>query len=206
MAFLISFLTSSKERSHFAGETDEALVIRYRSDGSMEIITELHRRYSHLVLGVCLKYLKNEDAACDAAMQVFEKLIADLRTHKVENFKSWLYTVSKNQCLMDMRKDKTIGKHIETWVENSSEKFVEIWEELHLTDEYDEEKKLRALNIAIPKLNNDQRVCVELFYLKGKTYVEIAELKNMELNSVKSHIQNGKRNLRIILEKMNDVD
>jgi RNA polymerase sigma-70 factor (ECF subfamily) len=172
----------------------------------MEIIAELHRRYSHLVVGVCLKYLRNEEIARDATMQVFEKLIVDLRNHTIDNFKSWLYTVSKNQCLMDMRKNASENIRLELVYANSTEKFVEIWDELHLNNEFDLERKLEALHDALGVLNTEQRICIDLFYLKGKSYIEISGIAGMDVKLVKSHIQNGKRNLRIHLEKMYDVE
>jgi RNA polymerase sigma-70 factor (ECF subfamily) len=206
MFLLVSFFTASKKRSSYLEYSDEALAALYRENNDMEVISEFHRRYAHLVLGVCLKYLRNEDAACDTTMHIFEKLISDLKTHKVDNFKSWLYSVSKNQCLMEIRKTSSTEKQKEYYIENSTEKFVEIWDELHLNHEYDEEKRVQALTNALQQLNKEQRVCIELFFLKDKSYNEIADLANMDVKNVKSHIQNGKRNLRILLERTYDVE
>jgi RNA polymerase sigma factor (sigma-70 family) len=206
MLLIISFYTSPKSKSRFLADSDEVLLAMYREKGEMEVIAELHRRYAHLVVGVCVKYLRDDEKARDATMQVFEKLIVDLRVHAVENFKSWLYSVAKNQCLMDMRKNNADNKRHELVYENFTEKFVEIWEELHLNTEFELEKKLEALQGALNELNTEQRICIDLFYLKGKSYNEISDMEGMEVKLVKSHIQNGKRNLRIHLEKMYDVD
>jgi RNA polymerase sigma-70 factor (ECF subfamily) len=165
----------------------------------MEVVGELYRRYAHLVLGVCLKYLRDQEEAHDATMQIFEKLISDLKINRIEHFKSWLYTVSKNFCLMKIRKEASLHQHMETILENSDENFMEIWEELHLNN-VDDEKKLVALNQALTQLNQEQRTCVQLIYLENKSYKEIADITGMEINHIKSHIQNGKRNLKILLE------
>jgi RNA polymerase sigma factor (sigma-70 family) len=192
--------------SSYSSLRDEELVIIYHDSENMEVIGELYRRYSHLVLGTCFKYLKNKENASDATMQIFEKLITDLKTNRIEYFKSWLYTVSKNHCLMFLRKETAVKQRIEIIRENTSEKFVEICDELHLNHEYDNEKRLVALSQALTKLNDEQRTCVELTYLENKSYKEIAEITGMDINKVKSHIQNGKRNLKIFIEKINDVE
>jgi RNA polymerase sigma factor, sigma-70 family len=181
--------------------SDEELVLRFCQTGDMQLIGELYRRYSHLVLGVCLKYLRDEDDACDATMQIFEKMMADLKRNRPENLKPWLYTVAKNHCLMALRKNVSEQKHIGLIRNDSSEKFVEIWDELHLNHEYDEEKRLEALAGALSSLVPEQSTCVRMIYLENKSYKEIAQITGMDINQVKSHIQNGKRNLKILLEK-----
>jgi RNA polymerase sigma factor (sigma-70 family) len=201
----MAFFGLSKNNTGYTELSDEELLLRFQSTYSMEIIGELYRRYSHLVLGVCLKYLKNQEDARDATMYIFEKLIRDLKTNKVENFKSWLYTVSKNHCLMEIRKEAATQRHLEKIEENPDEKFVEIWDELHLIN-VDQEKRLTALNYALTQLNHEQRTCVQLVYLENKSYKETAEITGMDVVNVKSHIQNGKRNLRILLEKRNDTE
>jgi RNA polymerase sigma-70 factor (ECF subfamily) len=195
----MTFVSMSDKSVKFSSVTDEELINRFRNSGNMEVIGELYRRYAHLVLGVCLKYLKDQENAHDATMQIFEKLMIDLKSNRIENFKSWLYTVAKNFCLMEIRKNSSVHKHIEMIQENSGKNFVEIWEELHLND-IENEKRLAALTNALSQLNQEQRTCVQLIYLENKTYQEIADITGMEINNVKSHIQNGKRNLKILLE------
>jgi len=182
---------------------DTFLIAEYKRTGDNNYVGELFKRYAHLVLGVCLKYLKNADEAQDMTMIVFEKLLSDLKKHEVEHFKSWLYMVAKNQCLMQLRKQK--GKETVEININSSEEDDEKSVEKDLTGHHDDvdlkEIKLQQLEEGITKLNSEQKICVELFYLQNKSYVEVAEITGFELNQVKSYIQNGKRNLKIYLEK-----
>lgn len=160
----------------------------------------LYKRYSHLVLGLSLKYLKDKDEAKDAVMQIFEKLLADLLKHKVEFFKSWLYSFSKNHCLMIIRtKQSRLKKEIDLQVHADS--FMETESGLHLNNGQEKEKQYESLEKAINELNDDQRKCIDLFYLKNRSYNEIVDITGFTLNEVKSFIQNGKRNLKIKLEK-----
>jgi RNA polymerase sigma-70 factor (ECF subfamily) len=199
-------LQTHTKPSSFLSLGDDELIAIYRDLGDMEVMGELYRRYSHLVLGTCFKYLKSKDNACDATMQIFEKLFSDLKTNQVTYFKSWLYMVSKNHCLMILRKETSVQKQIEIIRENGQEKFVEIWDEMHLNHEYEDEKRLAALKEALEQLNKEQRTCVELTYFENKSYKEIADITGMDINKVKSHIQNGKRNLKLLLEKKYDVE
>ena len=180
--------------------SDNELITEYKNTQNNLFVGILYKRYAHLVLGLSLKYLKDEDEAKDAVMQIFEKLMKDLLRHNVEYFKSWLYTFSKNHCLMIIRtKQSKLKKEIELQIHADS--FMETETVLHLNNEKDKEQQFTLLEKAISELNEDQRRCIDLFYLKDKSYNEIVDITGYSLNEVKSFIQNGKRNLKIKLER-----
>lgn len=183
--------------NHFS---DNELITEYKTTKNNVFVGILYKRYSHLVLGLSLKYLKDVDEAKDAVMQIFEKLLSDLLKHNIEYFKSWLYTLSKNHCLMILRtKQSRLKKEIDLQV--NADSFMETETGLHLNTTEEKEKQYTLLEKAIDELNEDQKKCIELFYLKEKSYNQIVELTGYSLNEVKSFIQNGKRNLKIKLEK-----
>ena len=128
----------------------------------------LYDRYLHLVYGLCLKYLKSRDAAQDAVMDIYETLSKKLPTQEVTYFKSWLYMVSKNHCLMLLRKQQKEQLLDEQIMESA---FV-----LHPYEEEDSmENDLAALSDCIEHLVDDQRECVNAFYLERESYQQIAE-------------------------------
>lgn len=179
--------------------SDLELLELYRQTRDKEHVGVLYKRYSHLVFGLCMKYFEDEDQAADAVTTIFTKLFDDLLKHKVEYFKSWLYTYSKNHCLMQLRSAKSnlrksldYSADFKVSMENSEE-------EHHNANKREQEYAL--LEQALTGLSNEQRVCIELFYLKDKSYVQITEITGHDLNKVKSYIQNGKRNLKIMLEQ-----
>jgi RNA polymerase sigma-70 factor (ECF subfamily) len=174
---------------------DSELLIQYKSTGDPQVVGELFSRYTSLIYGVCLKYLRDRDDSKDAVMQVFEKLVETLRIHEVANFKSWLYVTSRNYCLMQIRAKKGII------TEDISAHFMESDLVLHLEEETEVEGNLSKLERCIEQLVSEQKHCVQLFYLEQKCYKEITGLTNYDLNQVKSFIQNGKRNLKICMEK-----
>ena len=175
--------------------SDDELIAKFKSNADLKALSELYLRYSSLTLGVCLKYLRDRDEAKDMVMQVFEKLPAKLRGHEVANFKSWLYTTVRNECLMLLRSRK--GK----FNEKIDPALMENELILHLEEEPEMESNLAKLERCIDQLAHEQKDCVKLFFLKEKCYKEITDLTGYELNKVKSYIQNGKRNLKICMEQ-----
>lgn len=181
---------------------DEVLVEQFRSSRDLEILGGLYERYMHLVFGLCLKYLQNSDDASDAVMQVFEKLIVEVPKHDIQNFKSWLYVLAKNHCLMLIRSEKSASKRMEKWIKEQEE-IMEFYPDLHPIDEAGNDD-YPGLKECIEKLKEEQKTCVELFYYQHKSYREIAQILKMEEKKVKSYLQNAKRNLKICLEEQND--
>lgn len=180
--------------------SDNELITEYKNTKNNVLVGILYKRYSHLVLGLSLKYLKDEDEAKDAVMQIFEKLLSDLLKFNIEYFKSWLYSFSKNHCLMIIRtKQSKLKKEMDLQIHADS--FMETESSSHPNSVIEKEVQYTKLEKAIEELNEDQRKCIKLFYLKERSYNEIADETGYTLNEVKSFIQNGKRNLKIKLEK-----
>jgi RNA polymerase sigma factor (sigma-70 family) len=184
-----------KNTAVLKGQEDAALLVQYKSTGSLEVLGVLYNRYMHLVYGVCLNYLKDEEASKDAVMQIFEELVLKLKLHEVQNFKSWLHVLTRNHCLMVLRKS---AKNPTVSIEDT---FVENGNFVHLDIEDTKEKQLTVMEKCIETLPEEQRISVDLFYLQEKCYKEVAEVTGFELVKVKSYIQNGKRNLKICIEK-----
>lgn len=179
--------------------SDEELIAMYRNSHDSKYIGELFNRYTHLVFGVCMKYLKEEESAQDATMQVFESLMTHLKKHQIENFRAWLHMVAKNHCLMQIR--KATNQHTFSHDFSESEDIdVDFDDGNHLIDKQEKEKRLQKMEKAMDSLKEEQRVCLKLFYLENKSYVEVADITGYSLNQVKSHIQNGKRNLKLNME------
>jgi RNA polymerase sigma factor (sigma-70 family) len=174
---------------------DEELLRLYQTTTDLGWLSELYLRYTSMVYGVCLKYLKNRDEAQDAVMQIHEKLIDSLLRHQVNNFKSWLYVNARNFCLMQLRGKK--GKE----TQEISPFLMENGSGMHPDDDLDLERSLGKLERCIETLAKEQQSCVRLFYLQEKCYKDVADETGFELNQVKSYIQNGKRNLKICMEE-----
>lgn len=180
--------------------SDEELLQEYLQSGNKALIGELFEAYVKTVYGVCLYYLKDKAIAQDAVMQIFEKLMTDLAKTEVRNFKGWLSFVARNFCINEIRKNKSQKIVPESYLDFEVRETT--LEEEEKIAKVKEEQLLEHLKKALPSLKEKQRLCVELFYLKQRSYQEIAEETGLSLNEVKSYIQNGKRNLKLIIEGM----
>ncbi len=179
---------------------DEELVSDYRRSMDMDVLGELYARYMSLTYGVCLRYLGERESAQDAVIQIFEKLTTEVSRHEISNFKSWLYVLAKNHCLMELRRQKP---HARVGLNDEKDAALLMENELtlHPIDEEEHQRNEEALNACIEKLKSEQQSCIRLFYFEDKSYREISLALAMDEKKVKSYIQNGKRNLKICLER-----
>lgn len=183
--------------SQFQHIDDKELLENFSKDGDNNWLGILLPRYTLMLYGVSMKYLKDEELARDSVQQIFLKVLHELKKYKVEYFKSWLYTLAKNHCLMQLR---SRGVYTQEINDNMVKAPPAEEERIALVKK---ERDLNNMNEALSLLNEEQRVCITLFYLEKRSYNEVAEITSFTPGQVKSHIQNGKRNLRINLERMN---
>ena len=176
-------------------QTDAELVSAYKQTGELKILGELYQRYMELVYGVCLKYFKDPEPAQDGVMQIFEELVLKLKKHEVENFRGWLHQVAKNYCLMQLRTPRNLKTVALPPLLMQNE------EGVHLNGVMEKEENFQKLEKCIASLSDEQRLMIKLFYLEGKCYNEIVEITGLAWNHVRSSIQNGRRNLKICMEK-----
>jgi RNA polymerase sigma factor (sigma-70 family) len=170
-------------------------VDEFRKSGNLDVLGVLYSRYMELIYGVCLKYLKDPENAQDAVMNLFEELISKIPKHEIDHFKGWVYTVAKNHCLMRLRSEKRKPTvKIDTDLMQSESDW-------HLNGELENEQDIKQLEFCLNQLIPEQRRVIELFYLEKKCYNEISASTGLDWNKVRSFIQNGRRNLKICMEK-----
>lgn len=174
--------------------SDAELVSLYKTGGSLHTLGELYQRYMELIYGVCLKYLGDSDEAKDCVINIYEELIMKLQKHEVTNFRGWLYQLAKNHCLMKIRSAKNHPRHI-------NHEFMHLADNDHLHEVFEKEARLGIMEYCIEQLAGEQRQVINLFYLQQQCYKNIASYTGLEVNSVRSYIQNGRRNLKICMEK-----
>lgn len=167
----------------------------YKKSEDLTVLGELYQRYMELVYGVCLKYFKEPETAKDSVMLIFEELVLKLKKHEVDNFKGWLHQLAKNHCLMQLRTPRNL-KTVEFKTE-----LMQSEENVHLNGVLGKEENFKKLEYCLGTLIDEQQAAIRLFYLEGKCYNEIVEITGQEWNQVRSFIQNGRRNLKICMEK-----
>ena len=174
--------------------TDSELLENFYKDHDNRWLGILLPRYTLLLLGVCMKYLKNDEDSRDCVQQIFLKVINELHKYKVDYFKSWIYMIAKNHCLMKLRDNRNI--YIE-WNEKIAPEDTINFDK---NDLIEKDRLLHKLQEALKQLNPDQQRCVDLFYFQKKSYAEVAAMTGLTMLQVKSCLQNGKRNLKRIME------
>lgn len=184
---------ANRRNSSLKKYSDEELLATF-SKKPNAVLSELFERYHVRCFGLCLKYLEDREKAKDAVSEIFFKIRSDLNRFDIQYFKSWFYVYSKNYCLGILRKEKTLQKYENNWQLN---------QEIENIPEAPAFKELPDLNEAMKNLKQAQRICIQRFYYANESYSEIAGSLSISENQVKSHLQNGKRNLRLILEKLN---
>ena len=186
------------KKKSLENKSDGELLQAYLLSGNLEILGALYSRYMPMVYGLCLKYFKERERSRDAVMDIFEKLITELGRHKVDNFRSWLYVLAKNWCLMQLRRHgKDTGISLD--LEENEYLFMENVPGLHPSDE-GHDKNTKLLEHCIEKLKKEHKECIRLFYYDNKCYREIADVMNIEEKKVKSHLQNAKRMIKICMD------
>ncbi|TKC01962.1 RNA polymerase sigma factor [Pedobacter cryotolerans] len=188
-----------KNTSKINEQDDLSLIAAYQKSGDLGLLGVLYNKYMHLVFGVCFNYFKDEEQSKDAVMQIFEELVVKLKVHQVQNFKSWLHVLSRNHCLMALRKS---AKNPTVAMEDN---FVENGDFVHLDIDNTKETQLTIMEKCMETLTEEQRRSVDLFYLQEKCYKEVADITGYDMLKVKSYIQNGKRNLKICIEKNSEL-
>ena len=177
-----------------SAQSDADLVKQYKSGGDIHVLGELYSHYMEMVYGVCLKYFKEPEEAKDAVINIFEELVIKLKKYEVNNFKSWLYQLTKNHCLMKIRSSKSQPVTVDIDI-------MHLGENNHLDNVAEKEAQLNGMENCIEQLPAEQKHAIQLFYLEEKCYKEIADLTETDINKVRSFIQNGRRNLKICMEK-----
>ncbi|HEY0261636.1 MAG TPA: sigma-70 family RNA polymerase sigma factor, partial [Chitinophagales bacterium] len=180
---------------------DEELVDCYRNSHDVNYISELYLRYTHLVYGTCLKYLNNGEDAKDATKQIFELLVRELKKHRVTIFKTWLHGVVQNFCTMESRKNTataTVPPPKKTTKEIPIR--IESVDEAHQTESEEDRKLLTQTLIRnLHTLKDEQRKCLQFFYIDKMNYNAIEDRTGYTQNEIKNYIQNGKRNLKQLI-------
>jgi RNA polymerase sigma factor (sigma-70 family) len=192
--YLNNFIALAFLKKILSAKSDHDLIQEYKAGGDIDTLGALYQRYMELVFGVCVKYMKEPEDAKDAVINIFEELVTKLKKYDVENFKPWLYQLAKNHCLMNLRSKSRSPVNIDV-------ELVHLPENIHPEDGIEKELRLTTMAFCIEQLPGDQKQAIQMFYLEEKCYKEISEQTNSDINKVRSYIQNGRRNLKICMEK-----
>lgn len=184
-------------------KTDEELISAYKESGNKNLFADLFKNHVNTIYGTCLFYLQDKEEAKDAVMNIFEKLLIDVKLNEINNFKGWLSFVVRNHCISVIRKKNTLLKNTKSYYDFEYKDAN--YEEESKIESVSDEQLVQYLKECLPKLKDNQRQCIELFYLNDLSYLQISEQTGFEINEVKSYIQNGKRKLKLLIEVLTNT-
>ncbi len=173
--------------------SEKELIEKYQTSQDQSYVAQLYEPYMPMIYGTCLKYMKNTTDAQDGMMSIYELVSKKLLTHRVDNFKPWLYVVTKNYCF-DLLRKKNRRLDKKEVAENMYS------EQVFHPDSVDTDKE-KVLHKCIEKLSTKQKYIIKAFYFDKMTYQEIADSNNIEWSTIRSKIQNGRRMLKKCIEK-----
>jgi RNA polymerase sigma-70 factor, ECF subfamily len=185
-----------KTNRTYEDSPDEELLRQFVATSRPELLGRLYARYIPLVYGLCLKYLRQQQDAEDAVMQIYEELQRKVPHYEIGNFRTWLYSVAKNYCLQILRRSQT------EFFQEIDDRVMESENFEHLLDTDEDIEKENALNYCLETLSAEQKTCVSHFFFDDLSYADIVEKTGYALSKVKSYIQNGKRNLKQCMVKL----
>lgn len=178
--------------------TTEKLVLAFQLEKKEHYFDELFDRYHALVYKICLGFTANREESKELTLDIFLHVYKQIQGLEVKQFEAWLYTLAKNICLDFLRKQYKAKKNEEKWwkSEKNAQNFMENHAFRRLIYERELEKD-RFFQQALLSLPENQRRCIELFFLHGYSYKEVGQKTNLKENEVKSYLQNGKRRMTV---------
>ncbi len=176
-------------------QSDEMLLSEYVKHGNNRALGILYERYMPMVYGVCLKVLKDKGTAEDATLGIYEELVRKVKDHEINAFRGWLYVLSRNYCLMELRKKQRQATNY------LAPEDMARFDDVESAVEYEIPQNGTSLEKCMGQLTEQQRMSVQWFYYEDKSYKEISEIISEEVGKVRSFIQNARRNLKICMEK-----
>ena len=182
------------------------LLVHKAQKGDIEAFEELICAYEHRIYNIAYRMMGNPDDAMDVAQEALLKIYRSFKKFKNQStFSTWIYRVTVNTCLDELRKKKKgfllhlndeegSGKDI---MDSSSDSLPEV--------SYERKERLKSLQKAILELVPDYRSVIVLRDIQGFSYEEIAEILHCPLGTVKSRINRARAELRKKLSEFGNI-
>lgn len=181
---------------------NDMLNLKRAARGDERAFEALIEPYMDSTYRLCLRMMGNEQDAADVAQEAIVRAWRSLSTYKGHSrFSTWLYRVTSNVCLDELRRRKRYAAESLQEMEEVGYEQVDTGDTPEIAVERAELR--RELEMAIGQLSVEQRTALVLRDVQGLTYEKIAEILDLNLNTVKSRISRARMNLRtVLLEKV----
>jgi RNA polymerase sigma-70 factor, ECF subfamily len=173
--------------------TDEELARRYQATGDPEYFAQIFARHRTLVFCACRRFFGCSGLAEDATQETFLRAYQAICGFHQGNVCGWLMRIARNVCIDAWRKQRPEIKAAEIGSVN-------LPEPLSLEHLMEVNRAMVKVQEEMKLLAPEQRRCLEM-KMEGYSYEETAQRTGLSLDSVKSHLQNGRRMLWLRVQR-----
>ena len=187
-------------------DTPDLDLIAHARQGDLAAFNVLVERYQKGVYNLCLRMLGSPAPAEDAAQEAFISAHRSLDRFRGQSFRAWLFRIAANACYNELRRRKARPATSLDRTGYEDERPIEPPDAAPSMEERAANAELhRALEDALARLPDDQRLAVVLCDVQGFGYAEIAEMMRVSLGTVKSRISRARSRLRVILLEQREL-
>lgn len=167
--------------------TEQELVARFRATDERRWFAELYRRERRGVYGLCLKFLREPAAAEDACHEAFVRAFEHFDGFEGDRFSAWLRRIAANLCINRLRSERPVPAAAPEIAAP----------EPPLERQLGDRVALAAALEVVRSLGPEQRQAFVMFHIEGLSYREIAVRTGCDVQTVRSQLQNARRNFHL---------
>lgn len=169
---------------------DHELVAHYQATERQEALALLMDRYMDSVVGISMRYLKDEEAVRDFVSDMYVKLTKAVLTNEIKHFRSWLHSTVHNR-LKDLKRKAQVRTNYRSQLSLEVE---------HMEPDLQRQIDLDALKKAIGNLSEKERLVVMAIYFEEMSYQEIMETYGWSFNQVRGTRDRAMKKLKAVLQ------
>jgi RNA polymerase sigma-70 factor (ECF subfamily) len=172
-------------------ETSDRDLVQQTRQGQVEAFGELVTRYQTAVFNVCLRMLGVREEAEDLAQETFIRAFQRLETFDLERpFVPWIRRIATNLCINHLQRKRPVRFTLDEERDQPALAHQETPE-----DRLEGKQAIKAMKIAIAELLPHYRAVIELRHYQDLSYAEIAEVLDLPISDVKSHLYRARKQL-----------
>jgi RNA polymerase sigma-70 factor, ECF subfamily len=174
--------------------SDEAELLQRLRSGSDQAFVELVNQYKGLVLNLAARMTGRADSADDLAQEVFLRVWKGLASFRGEcKLSTWIYRITLNLCIAESKSARSRSQFVQVDDPAQEASLMTPTGDNPFADEVILKERLGPL---IARMPDQYRTAISLYYLKEFSYLEIAEVMDVPIGTVKSYLFRGKAWLR----------
>jgi RNA polymerase sigma-70 factor (ECF subfamily) len=169
-------------------DDEDILLVREFKDGNTRVFDRLFEKYQVSLYSICYRFTRNDSDARELTQDILIKVYRNLKQfNERSRFFTWLYRIAVNACLSFKRKQKHHALHYDPPPQ---------------TQPMDERVSMKiAIDNALKKLPQRQRISFILRHYEGYTFNEIGEIMGITTGAAKANHHQAVKKLKVLLKE-----